>query len=150
MSTADAPAPVAAEPPAAPVAPAAPAAGLFDSIDWKNPVPAVIKLATHLHSLEMLSAAERLTMLQGSLLYVINTSAMSDGEKEAARVFVSTMVPHVVETAVSGIEAVAKVVVAEKKAHDLMEAIMSKQPRIIVKNVEAILADAAKTKWWCW
>ena len=39
---------------------------------------------------------------------------------------------------------------AEKKAQDLMEAIMSKQPRIIVKNVEAILADAAKTKWWCW
>lgn len=147
MSTADAPAPVAVEPPAAP---AAPAAGLFDSIDWKNPVPAVIKLATHLHSLEMLSPAERLTMLQGSLLYVINTSAMGDGEKEAARVFVSTMVPHVVETAVSGLQAVAKVAVAEKKAHDLMEAIMSKQPRIIVKNVEDILADAAKTKWWCW
>jgi hypothetical protein len=147
MSTADAPAPVAVEPPAAP---AAPPAGLFDSIDWKNPVPAVIKLATHLHSLEMLTPAERLTMLQGSLLYVINTSAMGDGEKEAARVFVSTMVPHVVETAVSGLEAVAKVAVAEKKAHDLMEAIMSKQPRIIVKNVEDILADAAKTKWWCW
>ena len=147
MSTADAPAPVAVEPPAAP---AAPAAGLFDSIVWKNPVPAVIKLATHLHSLEMLTPAERLTMLQGSLLYVINTSAMGDGEKEAARVFVSTMVPHVVETAVSGLEAVAKVAVAEKKAHDLMEAIMSKQPRIIVKNVEDILADAAKTKWWCW
>jgi len=147
MSTADAPAPVAAEPP---VVPAPAAAGLFDSIDWKNPVPAVIKLATHLHSLDMLTAAERLTMLQGSLLYVINTSTMGDGEKDAARVFVSTMVPHVVETAVSGLEAAAKVAVAEKKAHDLMESVMSKQPRIIVKNVEAILADAAKTKWWCW
>ena len=150
MSTADVTVPVAAEPPSAPVTAPTPAAGLFDSIDWKNPVPAVIKLATHLHSLDMLTAAERLTMLQGSLLYVINTSTMTDLEKDAARVFVATMVPHVVETAVSGIEAVAKVAVAEKKAADLLDSVMSKQPRIVVKNVEAILADASKTNWWCW
>jgi len=143
--TASIPAPVAAEPP-----PVAPATGLFDSIDWKNPVPAVIKLATHLHSLDMLTSAERLTMLQGSLLYVINTSTMTDLEKDAARVFVSTMVPHVVETAVSGIEAVAKVAVAEKKLEEITAAALSKQPEIMVKTMETVLADAAKRKWCCW
>jgi hypothetical protein len=153
MSTADVPAPIAAEPPTVPIpaaAPAAPAAGLFESIDWKNPVPAVSKLATHLHSLDMLTSAERLTMLQGSLLYVINTSSMPDLEKDAARIFVSTMVPHIVETAVSGIEAAAKVVAAEKKASDLLASVMSKQPTMVVNNVEEILAAATKRKWLCW
>jgi hypothetical protein len=139
MSTADAPAPVAAEPPTAPVT------GLFDSIDWKNPVPAVIKLATHLQSLEMLTPAERLTMLQGSLVYVVNASTMPDSEKEAARGFVSTMVPHIVETAIAGLESAARVAAAEKKAADLL----AKQPTIVVKNVEAILAEATKRSWWC-
>ena len=150
MSSADVPVPVAAEPPSAPVPVPTPAAGLFDSIDWKNPVPAVIKLATHLHSLNMLTAAERLTMLQGSLLYVINTSTMPDLEKEAARVFVSTMVPHVVETAITGIDAASKVAVAEKKASDLLASVMSKQPTMVVNNVEAILAEATKKSWKCW
>lgn len=144
MSTADVPAPVVAEPPTVP------AVTLFDSIDWKNPVASVSKLATHLHSLDMLTAAERLTMLQGSLLYVINTSSMPDLEKDAARVFVSTMVPHIVETAVAGIDATAKVVAAEKKASDILASLMSKQPTMVVNNVEQILAAATKTKWWCW
>jgi hypothetical protein len=140
MAAADVFVPNAAEPPSAP---AAAAAGLFDSIDWKNPVPAVIKLATHLHSLDLLTPAERLTMLQGSLLYVVNTSAMPDLEKEAARVFVSTMVPHVVETAITGIA-------AEKKAADIMASVMSRQPPMVVNNVEAILAEATKKSWKCW
>lgn len=148
MSTADVPSPVAVEPPSVPAP--APAANLFDSIDWKNPVPAVIKLATHLHSLNMLTPAERLTMLQGSLLYVINTSTLPDPEKDAARAFVSTMVPHIVETAVVGLESVEKVVAAEKKASDILAAVMSKQPTMIVNNVEEILAAATKRKWRCW
>jgi hypothetical protein len=147
-TTAEVSVPVAAEPPSAPAP--TPAAGLFESIDWKNPVPAVIKLATHLHSLDLLTPAERLTMLQGSLLYVINTSSMSDAEKEAARVFVSTMVPHVVETAITGIEAVSKVVAAEKKAADVLASVMSKQPTMVVNNVEEILAAATKRKWCGW
>jgi hypothetical protein len=126
-----------------------PAPSLFDSIDWKNPVPAVIKIATHLQALEMLSSAERLTMLQGSLLYVVNTSTMTELEKDAARVFVSTMVPHIVETAIAGLEASAKVVAAEKKTSDLLASAMSTQPTIVVKNVEAILAEATKRKWCC-
>lgn len=144
MSTADVPAPVVAEPPTVP------AVTLFDSIDWKNPVASVSKLATHLHSLDMLTAAERLTMLQGSLLYVINTSSMPELEKDAARVFVSTMVPHIVETAVAGIEATAKVVAAEKKASDILASLVSKQPTMVVNNVEQILAAATKTKWCGW
>jgi hypothetical protein len=128
----------------------APTPTLFDSIDWKNPVPAVIKLATHLQSLEMLTPAERLTMLQGSLVYVVNASAMPESEKEAARLFVSTMVPHIVETAIAGLESVAKVVAAEKKTADMLASAMSKQPTIVVKNVEAILAEATKRGWWCW
>jgi hypothetical protein len=125
-------------------------AGVFQSIDWKNPVPSVIKLATHLHSLEMLTAAERLTMLQGSLLHVINTSSMEDAEKEAARVFVNTMLPHVVETAISGIEAASKVAAAEKKASDLLASVMAKQPTMVVKNVEVLMAEAGKRSWKCW
>jgi len=125
-------------------------AGVFQSIDWKNPVPSVIKLATHLHSLEMLSPAERLTMLQGSLLHVINTCSMEDSEKETARVFVNTMLPHVVETAVSGIEAASKVAAAEKKASDLLASVMSKQPTMVVKNVEELMAEAGKRSWKCW
>lgn len=82
-------------------------------------------------------------MLQGSLLYVVNTSAMPDLEKEAARVFVSTMVPHVVETAITGIA-------AEKKAADIMASVMSRQPPMVVNNVEAILAEATKKSWKCW
>ena len=151
MSTADVPVPVAVEPPSVPGPNPTPTpSGLFDSIDWKNPVASVSKLATHLHSLDMLTAAERLTMLQGSLLYVINTSTMTELEKDAARVFVSTMVPHIVETAVAGIEATAKVVAAEKKASDLLASIMSKQPTMIVNNVEQILAAATKRTWCGW
>lgn len=159
MSTADVPSPVAVEPPTLPVVvpsapvvvPSAPApSGLFDSIDWKNPVVAVSKLATHLHSLDMMTAAERLTMLQGSLLYVINTSTMPELEKDAARIFVSTMVPHIVETAVAGIEATAKVVAAEKKASDILASVMSKQPTMVVNDVEQILANAAKRTWCGW
>lgn len=159
MSTADVPAPVAVEPPSVPtatlptVAPSTPTptpAGLFDSIDWKNPVASVSKLATHLHSLDALTPAERLTMLQGSLLYVINTSTMPELEKDAARIFVSTMVPHIVETAVAGIEATAKVVAAEKKASDILASLMSKQPTMVVNNVEQILANAAKRTWCGW
>jgi len=128
------------EPPATP--------GLFDSIDWKNPVVGVTKVATHLQSLTMLSQAERLTMLQGSLAFVIDQSSMSDEEKDAARMFVKTMVPHLVETAVSALAAEAKVVAAEKKAADVLAAIMSKQPTMVVKNVEELLAAAGKSKWW--
>jgi hypothetical protein len=97
----------------------------------------------------MLSQAERLTMLQGSLAFVIDQSSMSDEEKNAARMFVKTMVPHLVETAVSALAAEAKVVAAEKKASDVLAAIMSKQPTMVVKNVEELLAAAGKSKWWC-
>ena len=137
---------VAAEPPAVPTATPA---GVFESIDWKNPVVGVTKIATHLQSLTMLSQAERLTMLQGSLTFVINASSMTQEEKDAAHVFVKTMVPHLVETAVSALAAEAKVVAAEKKAADVLASVMSKQPTMVVKNVEELLATASKRKWWC-
>jgi hypothetical protein len=145
-TTSEVPVSVPVEPPAVP-SPAP--AGLFDSIDWKNPVVGVTKVATHLQSLTMLSQAERLTMLQGSLTFVINQSSMSDEEKDAAHIFVKTMVPHLVETAVSALAAEAKVVAAEKKAADVLAAIMSKQPTMVIKNVEELLATAGKRKWWC-
>lgn len=145
-TTAEVPVSVPVEPPAVP---AAAPVGLFDSIDWKNPVVGVTKVATHLQSLTMLSQAERLTMLQGSLVFVIDQSTMSHDEKEAALVFVKTMVPHLVETAVSALAAEAKVVAAEKKAADVLAAVMSKQPTMVVKNVEELLATAGKRKWWC-
>jgi hypothetical protein len=144
------PAPETAAPPSTPEpAPAPPAPGLFGTIDWKNPFPTVVKLATHLYGIEALTPAERLTMLQGSLYHAINSSNISTTEKDTARLFVDTMVPHIVETAVAGIEAAAKVASAEKKARDLIDSAMSKQPKIIVKNLETVLADAAKSKWWC-
>ena len=145
-TTAEVPVSVPVEPPAVP---AAAPAGLFDSIDWKNPVVGVTKVATHLQSLTMLSQAERLTMLQGSLVFVIDQSSMPQEEKEAALVFVKTMVPHLVETAVSALAAEAKVVAAEKKAADVLASVMSKQPTMVVKNVEELLATAGKRKWWC-
>ena len=145
-TTAEVPVSVPVEPPAVP---AAAPAGLFDSIDWKNPVVGVTKVATHLQSLTMLSQAERLTMLQGSLVFVIHKSSMSHDEKEAALVFVKTMVPHLAETAVSALAAEAKVVAAEKKAADVLASVMSKQPTMVVKNVEELLATAGKRKWWC-
>jgi len=140
-TTAEVPAPVAVEAPAAP--------GLFDSIDWKNPVVGVTRVATQLQSLTGLTQAERLTMLQGSLTFVVTTSSLPQEEKDAALVFVKTMVPHLVETAVSALAAEAKVVAAEKKASDVLAAVMSKQPTIVVKNVEELLAQAGKRKWWC-
>ena len=145
-TTAEVPVSVPVEPPAVP---AAAPAGLFDSIDWKSPVVGVTKVATHLQSLTMLSQAERLTMLQGSLVFVIDQSSMPQEEKEAALVFVKTMVPHLVETAVSALAAEAKVVAAEKKAADVLASVMSKQPTMVVKNVEELLATAGKSKWWC-
>ena len=144
--TAEVPVVVAAEPPAVPTATPA---GVFESIDWKNPVVGVTKIATHLQSLTMLSQAERLTMLQGSLTFVINASSMTQEEKDAAHVFVKTMVPHLVETAVSALAAEAKVVAAEKKAADVLASVMSKQPTMVVKNVEELMATASKRKWWC-
>ena len=146
-TTAEVPVSVPAEPPAVPTAP--PTAGAFESIDWKNPVVGVTKIATHLQSLTMLTQAERLTMLQGSLTFVIDQSTMSHDEKEAALVFVKTMVPHLVETAVSALAAEAKVVAAEKKAADVLASVMSKQPTMVVKNVEELLTAAGKRKWWC-
>jgi hypothetical protein len=142
MSTTSEAVVVVSDPPAAPV-------GLFDSIDWKNPVVGVTRVATHLQSLTMLSQAERLTMLQGSLTFVIDQSSMPQEEKEAALVFVKTMVPHLVETAVSALAAEAKVVAAEKKAADVLASVMSKQPTMVIKNVEELLATAGKRKWWC-
>ena len=151
------PAPVVADPPAAPVVPQtapvvpqtapAPASvtNMYDAIDWKNPVPGVIKVATHLETLTMLSPAERLMMLQGCLLHVVGESPMADGEKDAARVFIKTMLPHVVETAVTSLAASNMIAEIEKKA----ETLLSKQPRITVKSIETVIADAAKTKWWC-
>jgi hypothetical protein len=141
--TAVVPAPVVADPPAAP-APAA--TNMYDAIDWKNPVPGVIKVATHLETLTMLSPAERMMMLQGCLLHVIGESSLSDGEKDAARVFVKTMLPHVVETAVAALEVSTKISDMEKKA----ETLLLKQPRITVKSIETVISDAAsKRKWWC-
>jgi hypothetical protein len=98
----------------------------------------------------MLSQAERLTMLQGSLTFVINASSMSDIEKDAARLFVDTMVPHIAETTIAALEAAAKIRAAEKKVEEITAAVLSKQPEIVVKTMEAVLADAAKTKWKCW
>lgn len=130
-----------AEPPAS--------TGLFDSIDWKNPVPSVIKLATHLHSLNTLSPQERLTLMQGSLLFVIQQSPMPDSEKETAKQFVQTMLPHVVETALATLQATAKVMEAEKKVEEVMTHFMSTQPKIIVKNIESVIAEASKVRVWC-
>jgi hypothetical protein len=141
-TTAEVPAAVVAEPPAVPT-------GLFDSIDWKNPVVGVTKVATHLQSLTMLTQAERLTMLQGSLTFVIDQSSMPHEEKEAALVFVKTMVPHLVETAVSALAAEAKVAAAEKKAAEMLASVMSKQPTMVVKNMEQLMVEAGTRKWWC-
>lgn len=140
-----------AEPVAEVVAVAEPPAstGLFDSIDWKNPVPSVIKLATHLHSLNTLSPQERLTLMQGSLLFVIQQSPMPDSEKETAKQFVQTMLPHVVETALATLQATAKVMEAEKKVEEVMTHFMSTQPKIIVKNIESVIAEASKVRVWC-
>ena len=112
-TTAEPPAPVAVEAPPAP--------SLFDSIDWKNPVVGVTKIATHLQSLTSLTPSERLTMLQGSLTFVINTSTMSDEEKSAALLFVKTMVPHLVETAMSALAAEAAVAAAGSPSTSSME-----------------------------
>lgn len=136
------PEPAAVEPAPAP-APSEPT--LFDSIDWKNPVPGVTKLATHLQSLNMMTPKERLTLLQASLLHVVNASAMSDAEKDVARIFINTMLPHVVESAAAAVQASAKIAAVEKKAED----ILMNQPRITVKSIETVIADAAKRKWWC-
>jgi hypothetical protein len=133
------PAPVPAPAPA----PAEPT--LFDSIDWKNPIPGVTKLAMHLQSLEMMTPKERLTLLQASLLHVVNASSMPDVEKDAARVFVNTMLPHIVESAAAAVQASAKIAAVEKKA----EEILMNQPRITVKSIETVIADAAKRKWCC-
>jgi hypothetical protein len=118
---------------------------MYDAIDWKNPVPGVIKVATHLETLTMLSPAERLMMLQGCLLHVVGESSLSDGEKDAARVFIKTMLPHVVETAVTSLAAATMISDMEKKA----ETLLLKQPRITVKSIETVISDAAKRKWWC-
>ena len=137
------------QPVAEPVVQPAASTGLFDSIDWKNPVPYVIKLATHLHSLNTLSPQERLTMMQGSLLFVIQQSPMPDSEKETAKQFVQTMLPHVVETALATLQATAKVMEAEKKVEEVMTHFMSTQPKIMVKNIESVIAEASKVRWWC-
>ena len=136
------PEPAAVEPAPAP-APSEPT--LFDSIDWKNPVPGVTKLATHLQSLNMMTPKERLTLLQASLLHVVNASAMSDAEKDVARIFINTMLPHVVDSVAAAVQASAKIAAVEKKAED----ILMNQPRITVKSIETVIADAAKRKWWC-
>jgi hypothetical protein len=109
----------------------------------------VIKVASHLQALDKMTPGERILLLQGGLLHVIGSSKMSDDEKGAATVFVNTMLPHVVETAIVTLQATAKVHAAEKKLEQAVASALSKQPEIMVKTIEAVLADAAKTKWWC-
>lgn len=145
MSTDTAPLPV-----EAPAAPAPAPTGLFESIDWKNPVTGVMKIASHLQALNLMTPAERIILLQGGLLHVIGASKMSEDEKEAARIFVGTMLPHIVETAVVTLEATAKVHAAEKKIEEVTAAVMSKQPSIVVRDVEAMVAQATKGNWRCW
>jgi hypothetical protein len=139
------PAPPAFEPAPGAVEPPAPAAespkSLFDSINWSNPVPDVIKIAMQLQSLTLMTPKERIILLQGSLLHVIGTSSMPDSEKETARFFVTTMVPHVVETAVTSLDITSKLAAAEE--------ILSKQPAIIVKTLEEVFDEVSKKKWWC-
>jgi len=158
--TASVPNPIEVEPPVVPVVPAVepafePAPGaveppapvaespksLFDSINWSNPVPDVIKIAMQLQSLTLMTPKERIILLQGTLLHVIGTSSMPDSEKETARFFVTTMVPHVVETAVTSLDITSKLAAAEE--------ILSKQPAIIVKTLEEVFDEVAKKKWWC-
>ena len=129
-------------PPAVEPAPAAESPkSLFDSINWSNPVPDVIKIAMQLQSLTLMTPKERIILLQGSLLHVIGTSSMPDSEKETARFFVTTMVPHVVETAVTSLDITSKLAAAEE--------ILSKQPAIIVKTLEEVFDEVSKKKWWC-
>ena len=154
--TASVPNPIEVEPPVVPVVPAPPAfepapgavepaaespKSLFDSINWSNPVPDVIKIAMQLQSLTLMTPKERIILLQGSLLHVIGTSSMPDSEKETARFFVTTMVPHVVETAVTSLDITSKLAAAEE--------ILSKQPAIIVKTLEEVFDEVTKKKWWC-
>ena len=148
--TADIPIPIMAEPPAPPPSVAEPepepavGTGLFDSIDWKNPVPGVLKVASHLQSLDKMTPEERLTVLRGALLHVIDSSSMDSDQKDEARLFVKVMVPHIIELAIIGLSAVAKVAAVEKKAED----ILSHQPRINVRSIESVIADSIKRKWW--
>jgi len=143
--TASVPTPVEVVPPPAPAP-----AGLFDSIDWKNPVPGVIKVASQLQVLDQMTSEERILLLQGGLLLVISKSKMTEEEKGSATVFVNTMLPHVVDTAVVALQATAKAHAAEKKLEDAIASALSRQPEIMVKTMETVLADASKTKWRCW
>jgi hypothetical protein len=98
------PAPVLVEPPTVP-APApkdevAAASGLFKGFDPKNPVPTILAVYAHFQLLKGITDEERLTLLQGVLNHLIETTpGLTDEHKTEAKVLSKTLVPHIVQAA---------------------------------------------------
>jgi hypothetical protein len=82
----------------------------------------------------MLNSNERLILIQGGMLQVLQLSSLSDEEKATARTVIEKALPALLE-------------LVEKKSETLSA--LSIQPTIIVKNVEAMLAEVSTRKWWC-
>jgi hypothetical protein len=106
---------------------------IFD-IDWKNPTAGLTKIALLAQSIPMLNSNERLILIQGGMMQVLQLSSLSDEEKATARTVIEKALPALLE-------------LVEKKSEALSA--LSTQPTIIVKNVEAMLAEVSTRKWWC-
>jgi hypothetical protein len=72
---------------------------LFSSFDPKNPVPTILAVYAHFQTLPGMTEKDRVTLLQGVLSHLVDTSTLGDDEKVQAKTLVSTLVPHIVDAA---------------------------------------------------
>jgi hypothetical protein len=91
---------------------------LFSSFDPRNPVPTILAVYAHFQTLPGMTETDRLTLLQGVMSHLVDTSKLGDDEKAQAKTLVATLVPHIVDAAmqvVSGKVAVKSIADAAPK-----------------------------------
>jgi hypothetical protein len=113
---------------------------LFASFDPKNPVPTILAVYAHFQTLPGMSETDRISLLQGVLSHLIETSTLGADEKEKAKTLVSTIVPHIVDAVtqvVSGkvsLKSIAAAVPQASAAVAAVEVVTSKWCVSFAKN----------------
>jgi len=104
---------------------------LFSSFDPKNPVPTILAVYAHFQTLPGMSETDRVTLLQGVMSHLVDTSKLGDDEKVQAKTLVSMLVPHIVDAA----------------QHVVSGKVLLKKIEDAVPKVEALVAEVVPSKW---
>jgi hypothetical protein len=68
---------------------------ILPTINWTQPVPAILIIAAELESIEALDVPQRIKLAQDTLEYVVEKQALTPTEKQSALFFIANVLPHV-------------------------------------------------------